>query len=350
MKQLFLILSLLFFSIFLFSQKDTLKEEYGEVGMKAGQQYIVTLHDDFEYTGEIIKDDGIELILNTKAIGVVHIPKFQIKTIEEVKKKKSIIYDDYQPEGPFTTRYSFTTNALPIKKGKNYGMLNIYGPEVHIAFTNNFNAGIMSSWIASPLVIAMKYSFYKEEKKINISFGTLIGTSGYINSFRGYGGLHWLNFTFGDRINNFTFSGGYAYLQTGEKRFYPPAGEYTNENYNAALKNVSGFMKIINGPIVSIAFTFKIGSRASFLFDSMIGYFNFEKINYSDRYDDSTGYRIITITDNRNAYTTALFLMPGVRFQKTERNAFQICVGGVSTFGDYEFSRPLPMISWFYKF
>ena len=59
---------------------------------------------------------------------------------------------------------------------------------------------------------------------------------------------------------------------------------------------------------------------------------------------------IYTVTRKENAYSTALFLMPGVRFQNSDRKAFQICIAGVSMFGDSNGSFPIPMCSWFYKF
>lgn len=350
MKTTFTIL-LLSLTIFAFAQpnSDTTHLQYGDVGFKQGQQYVITRIDDFEYVGEILSDDGYEVLLKTKNIGEVYIPKYEIKSIIEIKDKSFIIYDDYQPEGSFTTRYSFTTNALPIKKGQNYGMLNLYGPEVHLAVSNKFNVGIMTTWAASPLVLAMKYSFNENVSKVNFSFGSLLGTTGYINGFKGYGGLHWLNVTFGDRKNNLTFSGGYAYLQTGMETDEPDAGVYNEDQYRAITENRSELLKMNQGPIFSVAALFKIGGRASFIFDSMVGYFNYEQVDADSEYNSQLGYQVYTVT-RKNAYSTALFIMPGVRFQSTDRKAFQICVAGVSTFGDTQASFPIPMISWFYKF
>ena len=49
--------------------------------------------------------------------------------------------------------------------------------------------------------------------------------------------------------------------------------------------------------------------------------------------------------------------MPGMRFQKTERTAFQISLAGVSVFewvsagqGAQNYSFPIPMCMWFFKF
>ena len=38
---------------------------------------------------------------------------------------------------PFMTRYHFTNNALPNKKGDHYFLLSLFGPEVHFGMTEN---------------------------------------------------------------------------------------------------------------------------------------------------------------------------------------------------------------------
>ena len=62
---------------------------------------------------------------------------------------------------------------------------------------------------------------------------------------------------------------------------------------------------------------------------------------------------IISVTENQLVSETfaALYLMPGMRFQKNENRAFQIAVAGVSVWdsGD-NITFPLPLISWFFKF
>lgn len=319
-------------------------------GIEDGKQYVITRHNGVEYIGNILQDDDHEILLETEALGKVYIPKYEIKSILEIIDNNSIMYNEYQPAGPFTTRYSFTTNALPIKKGENYGMLNLYGPELHLAVSDKLNVGLMATWIASPMVLATKYSFKKEESTINFSFGTLLGTSGYLNSFKGYGGLHWINVTFGDRKNNLTFSGGYAYLQTGILSEEPAVGVYTEDEYFDIRDDAPTLLKMSHGPMGSVAGIFKIGAKVSFVFDSMIGYINYEIARSEDEFSASQQTRIYTVIRKDNAHSVALFLMPGVRFQSTDHKALQICVAGVSMFGDSDVSFPIPMVSWFYQF
>jgi hypothetical protein len=71
---------------------------------------------------------------------------------------------------------------------------------------------------------------------------------------------------------------------------------------------------------------------------------------YDSAYDPVTGFYTITetVSENRGAF---IYFMPGMRFQQTERKAFQIALAGVSVWQDGDnFTFPLPLISWFFKF
>ena len=71
----------------------------------------------------------------------------------------------------------------------------------------------MSTWIASPIALASKYSLYSDGNN-HVALGTILGTSGYLGIADGgvFGGLHWLTFTKGDRLKNISFSAGYGYF------------------------------------------------------------------------------------------------------------------------------------------
>lgn len=315
---------------------------------------VVTKIDGTEYIGEIISDDGREILIETKELGKIFIPKSDISSIQNIEDHKQIVYGEFRNSGPFTTRYAFTNNAHPVTKGENYALINLYGPEVHFAVTDKFSIGVLSTWIASPLVLALKYSIPTSNPNVNFSVGTLMGTSGYLNSFEGYGGLHWANVTFGDRMNNITFSAGYAYLDGGFDDYMAKPGVYYNTSPTEDIK-----MPLFNGPMASIAGIAKVGSKVSFVFDSMFMYVSNESTNteYDDSgyYDDDTGMWVDgtetwTVTSVTNT-GIAMMLMPGLRFQKTENNAFQFNLSGVAFLGNRNNgSFPFPMCTWFFKF
>ena len=327
--------------------------------------YVITKTNGTEYIGKILSDDGREILVQTENLGKIYIPKADVRSIIAINDSKSIIRGEYRASGPFTTRHSFTTNALPITKGENYAMLNLYGPEVHFAVTNHLNVGIMSTWLASPLVFALKYTIPTANEKINFSVGTLIGTSGYFNSFEGYGGLHFANMTYGDRKNNITFSAGYGYLSNFNRNLnkimlVEPGTYSSTDGYSFLYKYKEYSSKILlQGPIISLAAILKVGAKASFIFDSMFGMFynadrsnNFgdvEVIKEATPPNFSNGIYRQKVTLNQEVY--ALFLMPGMRFQLKENKAFQVSLAGVALFDQGENnSLPIPMCTWFYKF
>ncbi len=360
----------LFASFILFST-TSLSQEDGTTDTT--KIYLIINQEGHEFLGEIISDDGREVLMKTNTIGLVYIPKYTIKTIQLVDSQESIIAGEYQHEGPFTTRYAFTTNALPIKKGEHYTMINIYGPEVHFATRDNVSLGVMSSWIASPFVLAGKITMPTKNEKLNFSVGTLIGTSGYLNNFRGFGGLHFANMTIGTKKKNITFAGGYAYIQPGFTSSWLEEGTtvvYSDDSYYYGGYNYSSTVRpITQGPVFSVAGIIKVGPKASFVFDSMIGVFSqrdydrdvntvtvTEPVNSGGVYTPGYYEHTITVTHFTNR-TTALFVMPGMRFHKNDRRAFQVSLAGVSVFdwadiqsGSNNFSFPVPMCSWFFKF
>ena len=131
----------------------------------SSQLYSIKKNDNTEYIGKILKDDGREVLIETETLGKIYIAKSDIKSMIKIQDKSKIVAGEYVVEGPFTTRYCFTTNALSIKKGENYTKISVYGPEVHFALTDNFSLGFMSTWIGSPLMLAAKYSFKSKNYK-----------------------------------------------------------------------------------------------------------------------------------------------------------------------------------------
>jgi len=338
-----------------FGQSDTTKVKH-----------VIIKHNGNEYIGVILSDDGREVLIETEKMGKVYIPKSEIKEIKLIENERDITYGEFNDAGPFTTRYAFTTNALPIVKGENYALVNLYGPEVHFAVSNHLNVGIMASWIGSPIALAFKYTIPTVNKKLNFSLGTVSGSSGYLNNFQGFGGLHFANMTYGDRKANLTFAAGYAHFQTGNQTMIMTEGVYTtNDPYYYGEGYTTMKQPAIQGPMFSIAGIAKVGPKASFVFDSMLGVFNnnssrsnvqtrtLQEPDFPNNIPGKYEHTVTTITETRQ--TIAFFVMPGMRFQKDEKRAFQFSLAGVSVFQksstiNDNTSFPIPMCSWFFKF
>ena len=324
---------------------------FSQTTQDSTSKVVVITYSGKEIIGKVLSDDGRELLLNTDKAGKVFIRKDDVKSIELIKKG-DVINNEYVSAGPFTTRYQITNNALPIKKGENYAMWNLYGPEVHFAVTSRLNVGVMATWIASPIALALKYTLSnKEEGKIHYSIGTLLGSSGYLYNGSKFGGLHWLSATFGNRKNNFTVSGGYGYFNSTIEIQKP--GVYKNL-MDIPFERSEG---LTGGPLCSVSGIVKIGKKTSFVFDNM---FIFSKNTYSDMYVtyttkfDKNGWPIYEYEyeiTNKEYLDYYVLIMPGIRFQKSDDKAFQVTISNVR----YErngkmVTFPLPMCSWFRKF
>ncbi|MFK8037275.1 MAG: hypothetical protein AB8B74_03210 [Crocinitomicaceae bacterium] len=303
----------------------------------------VTKNDGVVYFGQIIKDDGREILLRTKTVGDLYIIKTDIKLIEEIAEKEMSNTGKYREEAPFKTRYYFTNNALPIEKGDHYGMVHLYGPEVHFAVTDRLSVGLMATWIASPIGLALKYAIPTQNEKVNLSLGTIMLSSGYLNQARSWGGLHWGTVTYGSVGKNISISSGVGYVNLGLNNF-------NNRPDNLRVASVS-----------SVAGIFPVGAKASFIFDSMIALS--ERRNYSNLYgfQDSQGNNVEAPELYSAGTELTSFFMPGMRFQSSSTRAFQIALAGVFQYSSIGFnyssflpsvqktrSFPIPMCSWFF--
>ena len=295
------------FSLVLFSGNLTFAQDDKSVESDSVSRilYLIQKTDGNEIFGYIISDDGREILLETKTIGNVYINKADIQemVVVENKDNNELVYGEYRNTGPYTTRYYFTTNALPIKKGEDYAMINLYGPEVHFALSDNFSLGVMASWAASPIALAAKYSF-DSESKTHFSIGSIFGSSGYLYSGQAYGGLHFATLTQGDRKSNMSLSVGYGHLNMGGNNIvYRPsigpkycfedyynnvcASQYHITNYSAqqaVRQKINGsdnyytndidtyfYQTTNNGAIaISVAGITPVGKKSSFIFDSML--------------------------------------------------------------------------------
>ena len=200
-----------------------------------------------------------------------------------------------------------------MKKGTQYGALNLLGPEFNFALSDNFRFGVLSSWIGAPLMLTLRYSFKTNSDKLNFSIGTLLGTTSYLNKFSGFLAMPNVNATFGDTKNNVTISMGYFYL-----------------NSNLDIGDVFS-IGVINVPEVSIAGTVKLSHKISFIYDGMFG-------NYGFLYGFSN-------------LAPEIMVMPGIRFQPNLNNAFQLSLIEVASFrySSVLAHIPIPYFTWFFR-
>ena len=351
--------------------------------------YLIIKNDGSEYYGYVLKDDGREVLIDTESIGKVFIKKSDIKEMRVVDppsatngdKAKLANGDDLRDAGPFTTRYYFTTNALPIKKKENYALIHLYGPEVHFALTDNLSLGVMATWIASPIALAAKYSFNNSntESDINFAVGAIVGSGGYLAP-QAFGGLYFGTVTKGNRSSNISLSAGFTHMNLGSdfsnysgykyqfqredpsQKYYVSNDNYTNKEYEYL-----DYRSNINSVVLGISGIKSVGNKVSFIFDSMIFFSNRKKLVYNKEtylsFDDNSGPT--PITNNllvqegsfiNDGIKPTIIFMPGMRFSTKYGSAFQVVLSGIIfERSSYNNSRefigiPIPTVSWLKAF
>ena len=396
--------------LFLAFQIHITGQTNNEFENKEDQLFLIKKNNGIEIIGEIISDDGREILIITKSIGKVFIDKSYISSITKVSDeiKNENLDEEYRSTGPFTTRYYFTTNALPIKKNDNYGLIHLYGPEIHLSVGNKTSIGIMATWIASPIALVLKQQIYSNNN-FHVSIGSIIGSSGYLDDGQTYGGLHWGTMTIGNRLSNFSFSAGLAHINwssnsnfmndarsIGDKNSYsfndedhpyyiPPLSSTSGTNANSGFRNA--FLNTVNGnsfeynserfykskqlaSVIGFSGIVPFGKKASFIFDSMLFIANKSKVSYTDKDIDVTySYRsnnngVITSTTetqpviygegsigSETSRSTTFIFMPAMRFNQSYTSSFQVALAGFININENEStSAPIPMISWLTKF
>ena len=402
----YMILLLLAFQIQIFSQTSE------EIENKNENLVLIVKNDGGEFIGKIISDDGREILVVTKAIGKIFINKSDISSITKVdeglnnKENK-----EFRASGPFTTRYYFTTNALPIKKKDNYGLIHLYGPEIHLSVGNKTSIGLMATWIASPIALVLKQQIYSNNN-FHVSIGSIIGSSGYINQGQTYGGLHWGTMTFGNRLSNFSFSAGLAHINwtenitnyydnsvfmssardMGDKNsysfydadhpYYIPPVNAGNSNFTSNFRNtIDGGLTYQNSrfykskqlaSVIGFSGIVPFGKKASFIFDSMLFIANKSKLTYTSKEIDvtytyntnnsATGTSTLQTETQTVIYgegsigsetsrSTTFIFMPAMRFNQSYTSSFQVALAGfINKNENGSTSSPIPMISWLRKF
>jgi hypothetical protein len=380
-----LTLLLLLFSMFSGQQALAQETEPTDTNL-----YLVQKTDGAEFYGYILKDDGREILLKTLNIGNIYINKSDIASIKVTDKNVKIIdgsgvYTEFRDQGPFTTRYYFTTNAFPIEEKENYAMIHLWGPEVHFGVTKKFSIGVMASWIASPIGVAAKYNLVSKED-FGLAAGTIVGSSGYLLNAQGFFGLHWLTASKGDRMRNISISAGYSYANLADAsmlgdRYNIPYQQNTPYRAYSAINqklveqygpDEYFYQGTVGAAVIGLGGIAPIGKKASFIFDAMGFIGQRPSMEYTDVtvnvwYEDWNADT--RLYEDINADFTAgvgrpsgrtpfvnVVLMPGMRFTQSYDKAFQIALAGLirtEKVGD-SWSRPqtwpVPMISWLRKF
>lgn len=292
---------------------------------------VVTKNDNSRYIGVIIYEDAREVIIKTDNLGEVAIPKHEIREIRIVQSG-DFRDDQFIGEEMFATRYFLTTNGLPVRKGEDYVQWNIFGPDFQFAIADNFGIGIMTSWIAMPVVGTAKHSWQLGENS-SMALGGLLGTGSWSRPDLGLV-LPFVALTSGNRSNNISFSTGYGRLFYSIEEYNPFTDRMRTEKIREGrlLFSVAGMTKI--SPVISLIFDSFIMTRGPERTRT-----NYEYNWMTDRYSQ------VQTTERPSGL--AVFV-PGIRWQTKPNNAFQFGFTGIRFEGEFV-PAPLPMVQWYRK-
>jgi hypothetical protein len=303
---------LVFFALILFSPLCLLAQNPTSMdNIDTSKFYVVTKNDGTEFIGKIISIDAREVVILTQKMGQVAIPKHEIKDIKIIQKG-DLANGEYVPDEMFATRYFVTTNALPIIKGESYVQWNLWGPDFQFGVGKNFGLGIMSSWIAIPIMGTAKYTI-PVSPKFNVGAGVILGTGSWALPEFGVA-LPFGALTLGDRKVNLNFSGGYGVISRRTSIIDPISGLSKRSSATEARF------------LMSFAAMAKVGKKASFVFDSFI----------------------MPPTDSARTNGFGLYI-PGIRIQIDRDRAFQFGFAAIKPGKSGLFPFPIPFVQWYRK-
>ena len=299
--------------------------------------------------GEILSDDGREVLLNTESVGKIYIEKYKISSVvpfqkvkqvpkkEKIKKEKMVEEKNYildSTSSVFANRYLIQSNAFPLKKSENYSSFFLIGFDLHFAVSTRFSVGVASSFLGAPMAIISKFVLSKKNNRyLALQLGGASST--FIMKGSAYGGMCRLIGTLGNNQNNFTIAGGFEFV-----------GNLSRQSFVNVYDQPS-FLTYIPAVSLSIGGIKQIGEKSSFVFDSKFtGNQVTKNLNTISGYsaDGNIVYKVDEIIN-----TNVLF-MPGLRYQKSDKKAFQFNINCYMNFNkiDYELF-PFPVFTWFRK-
>jgi hypothetical protein len=291
--------------------------------------YRIVKTDGSELIGRILKEDERELTIKVSDGRMIIVPQYVVKEIKPVRAGELSEKGIYIGEDRFATRYFITTNGLPMKKGEHYIQWNLFGPDFQFAVSDRFGLGIMTTWLALPIIGTAKYSIPLKHD-FQFALGAMVGTSSWItllgSNANAGGALPFGTLSYGTRRANLAISGGYGVIWAD------------GDSDGRALTSIAGMIKV--------------SSRISLVFDSFIVVkgqtTRTTSSEWQSVYNPSTGTyqdQLVTTTTEDRKPGLGLFI-PGVRWHQAEGKAFQFGFTGISFDGEL-LPVPMPMVQWY---
>lgn len=184
------------------------------------QLWLISTTDGNDYIGVIVSQDSNKVVIRTKALGEIGLPKSQIKVMEPVKQKQ-MVNGKFWYESPHSTRYFWAPNGFGLHKGEGYYQNTwIFLSQASYGLSNNFSigAGLIPTFLfggggAIPFWITPKFSIPLQEDRLNLGAGVIYANALGVDS-DGFGGagITYGVLTAGSRDRNITFGLGYGFI------------------------------------------------------------------------------------------------------------------------------------------
>lgn len=305
MKNLILTLTLCIFTFTIIAQVDTstTNSEYVTENKKVVK---IILNDGSEHIGVLLKQDENIVLIETKKMGKISIPKYTIQEIIYLSGAtdiNNVNHLDFLREDPRFRRYVLTNSAIPYKQGDVIAVFDLLGPKFNFGIADGLSAGVSTSWLTIPVSINLKYA-----GKVTDNFYLAGGLSVSVQS-----------------IVNFesTMITPFATATLGNSIDHVSIG-VQNHNFNG------DFFEGLEGrsvTTISFAGNKSINRKYSFIFEAAYGDVNPSQSDFGDVIDMSLGFRYHP--NSKNSYQ---FVLNGFFFQ--EDNVYET------------FPLPIPFFSW----
>ncbi len=226
---------------------------YGQNVPDTTRTFKIETKDGNFFTGYIISQDSITLVLKTETLGEIRIPQAEIKSKTELKEVYVVKNQIWLPNSQ-SGRYYWAPNGYGLEEGSSYyqNIWVLYN-QYSYSFSDNFSmgGGILPLFLfaggPTPVWIVPKISIPLVTDKANIGTGAFLGT--ILGEDPEVFGLLYETTTFGSRDKNFSI--GFAYgFAAGEWMDRPivnlstmirtgPRGYFISENYLIPYKTTS---------------------------------------------------------------------------------------------------------------
>ncbi len=197
------------------------------------------------FTGYLISEDSLILVISTQTYGKLRIPLNQIKSRHELTQVIKVGDEIWLPN-PQSSRYFWAPNGYGLDAGTSYYQnIWILYNQFSFGVTDNFSIGagmvplFLFAGTSTPFWVVPKLSLPVTKDRFNIGTGAFLGT--IIGENTGIFGLLYGTTTFGSRDKNISFGMAYGFAQdswldvpviniSGMVRT-GPRGYFVTENY-----------------------------------------------------------------------------------------------------------------------